>query len=345
MSNIITVHMLSESDISVKGHGVHTAYQELAVALNRRSDIRLVTGQFKAHVVADVLHIHTIGYYAWKKLLQKHSNKKVISAHVVPDSLIGSIRMAKYWMFAMRIYMRLFYNRADLVLAVSNKVAEILHQELKVPQKKIRVLYNTIDMKQYHFSAEFRAEARQRLGYAADDFIVLGNGQVQPRKRVDTFKGMAEALPDAKFIWVGGVPFKHLGEDYHAMKKLMESAPENMLFTGVIDHTLVRDYLAVADAFALPSDQENHPMCVLEAAGAGIPIILREIPEYNDTFKPNAIFASSDEEFIEAVRRLRDDREFYQKYQQQSQVIASRFDSATGAEQVTDYYRGLLNED
>lgn len=333
--------MVSESDISVQGHGVHTAYDEMATALEKRNDVTLVRGKFGERIDCDVIHLHTFGPYAWRKLVQK-GPKKVISAHVIPASLVGSIVGAPYWLPIMRLYMRMYYRRGDKVLAVSNMVADSLRNELHVPADKIEVFYNTIDMNQYKFTAKDKTAARKKLDIKDDEFVVLGNGQVQPRKHLDTFVAMAKALPDVTFVWVGGIPFKQLGADYQKMHQLMENVPGNVKVTGVIPHDDVHDYLAAADVFCLPAEQENHPMCVLEAAGADLPIILRDIPEYNDTFKDDAIRCKSDTSFINAVAMLRDTPAEYRKQQQKTRHIAKRFDSAAAAERLVNLYKQLL---
>lgn len=336
----IRINMTSESDHSVKGHGVHTAYIEMASALENRDDVELIRGQFFKRTNSDIIHMHTIGPAQWLKLLCLKP-KKVISAHIVPDSLVGSIILAKYWLPFARLYMMWFYNRADKVLAVSGTVAKILHEELKVPESKIETFYNTINMSNYHYTSDERATAREELGIAPDDFVVLGNGQVQPRKRLDVFVEMAKDLPDLKFIWVGGIPFKQLGADHAAMDKLMKNTPPNLKITGVIPHDDVRKYLISADVFCLPAEQENHPMCVLEAAGAGLPIILRDIPEYDDTFGADAI-RCKEGEFTAAVVKLRNNSKFYKQQQLKTNKIAKRFDSSEAAERLVKLYRDLV---
>jgi 1,2-diacylglycerol-3-alpha-glucose alpha-1,2-galactosyltransferase len=336
----IRVNMVSESEIYVRGHGVHTAYVEMAEALKQRDDVTVIMGEFGKPVACDVIHLHTIGLHAWYKLLQK-GPKKVISAHVVPASLVGSIILAQYWLFALKWYMRLIYNRADKVLAVSSAVADTLHDELHVPREKIELFHNTVDMKRYAFSQNDKDAARKKLHIKKDAFVVLCTGQVQPRKRLDIFIKMANTLPDVQFIWVGGIPFKQLGADYASMQRLMNSTPPNLKVTGIIPHEEVSDYLASANVFCLPAEQENHPMCVLEAAGANLPIIVRDIPEYDDTFKHDVI-RCNDDTFTEAVVKLRDDKDFYKKQVQKTKLVAKRFDSQVAGERLTVLYYELI---
>lgn len=328
--------MISESEFTVQGHGVHTAYKELSAALRLRDDVDLV---INSNQLTDIVHIQTVGLYAVKKLWRR-SSKKVVSAHLVPDSFIGSIAGAKYWRPLGRWWLKSIYKKADLVLACSGMVKDELEKDMKLTN--VGLLYNTIDMSNYQVSSEEKMAARERLGLSKDDFVVIGNGQIQPRKRLDTFLAIAKAMPDVKFFWVGGTPFKQLGADYHGMQKLVNNLPKNVTATGLLALEDVKQYYAVADVFVLPAEQENHPMSVLEAAGANLPIVLRDIPQYNDTFRGDAVMATADDEFIGAVRRLREDQKYYEEAQKGSSEIAKRFDSRSGAERAVAFYRSLL---
>lgn len=332
----LIVDMISESEFTVQGHGVHTAYKEITDALRKRKDIDI---KVNSKHPADIIHIQTMGLYSFRHLIRR-GGKKVVSAHIVPDSFIGSIKGAKYWKPLGKMWLKFFYKKADLVLACSGMVADELINDMNVP--KTKVLYNTIDMSRYKHSAVEKKLARKKLGLKDDDFVVMGNGQVQPRKRLDILIKAAKKMPDVKFFWVGGIPFKNLGADYHAMQNMIKSAPDNLTVTGVIPLEAVKDYYVAADLFVLPAMQENHPMCVLEAAGAGLPIILRDIPQYDDTFKGDAVMAKTDDEFLDLIDLLRKDKKAYSKACLGAEKIAKRFDSSAGAERLVEFYRSLI---
>ena len=332
----LIVDMISESEFTVQGHGVHTAYKEIADALRKRKDIDIEVNSKRP---ADIIHIQTMGLYSFRHLIRR-GGKKVVSAHIVPDSFIGSIKGAKYWKPLGKMWLKFFYKKADLVLACSGMVADELINDMNVP--KTKVLYNTIDMSRYRHSAVEKKLARKKLGLKDNDFVVMGNGQVQPRKRLDILIKAAKKMPDVKFFWVGGIPFKNLGADYHAMQNMIKSAPDNLTVTGVIPLEAVKDYYVAADLFVLPAMQENHPMCVLEAAGAGLPIILRDIPQYDDTFKGDAVMAKTDDEFLDLIDLLRKDKKAYSKACLGAEKIAKRFDSSAGAERLVEFYRSLI---
>ena len=187
------IAMISESEFSVQGHGVHTAYIELVNAFKKRSDVEVTVNNFGR---ADVRHIHTVGPYSLAHLLFGRG-KKVVSAHVVPESFVGSLVGAQYWLPLARVYLRWFYNRADVVLAVSDETKMGL-KSLGV-KKPIEVFYNVIDTSRYSTTPDQKDAAREKMGIAHDAWIVTSNGQVQPRKRVDTFVRLAQELPEMTF--------------------------------------------------------------------------------------------------------------------------------------------------
>ena len=323
-----------------KGHGVATAFEEMSRGLRARPDVSVTINSWDK---ADIIHVHSPDPMSMLHLLFSRG-KKVFTAHQVVGSMNGSIKGGKFVERIFFWYVRhAFYNRVDAVVAVSGKSAKILQGEMRVKTPVITI-YNTINMAALRVDAATRKAARDKLGIGADEFVVVGNGQLQPRKRIDTFATVARKLPQVKFIWVGGVPFGALGADTGKMNAIVDKSPSNVQWTGVVSLDQAREYLAAADAFFLPSDQENHPMSVLEAAGAGLPIILRDIPEDDDTFRGDALMATNDADFVKIIDKLRTDNAYVKRAIAGSKAIAKRFDSPTGSAQLVELYWSLLDK-
>ncbi len=329
------VNVVSESNFSVKGHGVHTAFLEHVNSLKKIKNVQVAVNKFGA---ADVTHVHTVGAFSLAQLLFGHG-KKVVSAHVVPASFIGSLVLASLWAPLARLYLKWFYNRADLVLAVSD---ETKHELEKLGVKSdIEVFYNSIDIEVYKKTARDRQAARRTLGLSKDDWLVVGAGQVQPRKRIDTFVAAAKALPEVRFIWVGGMPFKRAAASYDKMKRLIERAPDNLKFTGVIELEEVRDYYFAADVFLLPSSQETFGLVAIEAAAASLPVILRDIKDYDQTFRGDVEMFSDDKGLVAKLIRLKADEKYYQKLVKSSARLAKKYDSKASAKRLVELYKSL----
>ena len=64
--------MISESEFTVQGHGVHTAYKEITDALRKRKDIDIEVNSDRP---ADIVHIQTMGLYSFRHLMKKGGKK------------------------------------------------------------------------------------------------------------------------------------------------------------------------------------------------------------------------------------------------------------------------------
>lgn len=335
MKSKLRVNVVSESAFSVKGHGVHTAYFEALAGLGKVSDVSLATNTFGQY---DVTHIHTVGLFSLFHLLFA-PGVKVVSAHITVESLIGSLVGAQYWRGLAKAYLRWFYNRADAVFAVSEGAgADLAAMGVTRP---IHIVPNTIETGRFKTTPEARAKARKTLRVAADKVVVISCGQVQPRKRVDCFIQSARDLPAYQFIWVGGMPFKHLGADYKKMQALMQSDLPNVSFTGVIEGQDIINYYQAADIFFLPSDQETFGIVVVEAAAAGLPSVLRRSEHNATTFGENFV-AGDDNSFTQDIKKLAEDKPYYKAMQTKAGAIARRYDSDAGTVAQVEIYRQLI---
>jgi 1,2-diacylglycerol-3-alpha-glucose alpha-1,2-galactosyltransferase len=332
---VLRVNVVSESAFTVQGHGVHTAFTETIDQLRQYTSYKVIVN---SNEPADVVHIHTIGPYSLHKLLVTRG-VKIVSAHVTPDSFVGSIVGAKLWYGVAKRYLRWVYNRADAVLAVSQETLDEL--TAMGVTKPLYLVPNTINGELFSTSLKQKVEARQHLGIPTESFVVLSNGQVQPRKRIDTFINAASMLPDLTFIWVGGIPFKQLAASNSSMDAIMKHHPDNVTFTGVIPRENVISYYKAADLFFLPSNQETFGIVIVEAAAAGLPILLRDLDQYKLTFH-QSYEQGTDEKFATQIKRFSSDKSYYDKWQQKAAAIAADYDNKTGAKRLQEVYEAVL---
>lgn len=338
----LKVNMISETEFTVQGHGVHTAYLETVRALEKFPEKIDLAVNVKRP--ADIIHVQTMGFYALGKMC-RFRGKKVISAHLLPASFIGSLALAKIWAPFAKWYLTWFYNRADLVFAVSETTKSEL-QKIGV-KKPIAVLYNSIDTRVYKNSRKdkkSRQEIRAKLGIRPDDFVVICAGQTQPRKRVDTFINVAKKSPKCQFVWVGGMPFGRLAANYSDTKKMTENVPANVHFAGIVKLDEMPKFYAAADAFFLPSDQETFGLVVVEAAAAGLPVVLRDIADYDGTFRSGALFGKTDADFAKIIEKLAKDAKYYEAAHKKAHKIAARFESENFAKKLIQHYEDLLKQ-
>jgi 1,2-diacylglycerol-3-alpha-glucose alpha-1,2-galactosyltransferase len=329
---MLRVGVFSESVITVDGHGVHTAFIECQNLLLRTAHIQVVNPWELRP--SDILHVHSAGPGALVLLLS-HTGPKVVSAHLTAESFLGSIQYASHFKRAIEKYLKVFYEQADLILAVSDSTKRYLQEQLRV-SKPVEVNPNTIDGAAISKRRSRRNELREKVHWSQRP-LILGVGQIQPRKGIDEFVAVARAMPAADFVWVGGFLFGPLSADRDRLQSLIQFAPRNLLFAGKLERELLYDYYVAADIFLLPSHQETFGLAILEAAIAGLPLVVRDLPSYRSIFG-YAYIAVADDDYESAISSLIDDRELCDLYSKKALAAAEDYSSDKYTENIIKLY-------
>lgn len=210
---VMKIHMISETAFVTKGQGVDTAFVELVELLREKDDVEVVVNN---EGTGDIIHSHTYGpYYFWKG--RNYKGRRVHTVHVIPDSIKGSLPFWKYLLPAAKAYFRKVFNYADVLIALSPMVEDAIHA-LGVKTRCVRIM-NPIKIEQWKRTPENRKKGREKLGIGEDELLILGVGQLQERKGVEDFIDVGEAIPDAKFVWVGEGPSAYSPKAYTALMK------------------------------------------------------------------------------------------------------------------------------
>lgn len=330
----MTINIISETPYFPKAQGVHTAFINQYQMLKRTKETILLNSYKKA----DITHIHTVGLYAFYKALRNHPC--VITAHIIPDSLIGSLKGATVLGGLSTFYLKNYYNTADLVLAVAPQVKEEL---IKIGvTTRIEIFPNPIDTQLFKNDISLRKKGRNRLKLPEDAFVILGVGQVQTRKGIDDFIEVAKQLPQMSFVWVGGTPFSGLTDQGTILPKLLKHLPPNVQFPGIVDYEDMPAIYNASDIFFFPSNQETQGLVIIEAASSGRPLILRDLTEYKTLYKSNYLAGKTREDFITLLQRLHTNKKIYDLAKKDSLTLSKRFSFATLSKSLLSYYNSLL---
>jgi 1,2-diacylglycerol-3-alpha-glucose alpha-1,2-galactosyltransferase len=331
------IHVASETEFMIQGNGVHTAFLDHIELLNAKNDVEIVVNN---RGKGDVFHCHTYGPYYFIKGL-RYKNRRVHTVHVIPDSIKGSLTMWPVLMPFVSWYFRQVYSYADVCIALSPTVEEAI---LKTGAKtEIIKINNPIHLDKWRRTAENRKKGRDLLGLKDDDFVVLGVGQLQARKGVEDFIDVATAIPEARFVWAGGRPFKAMTEGISRIDARIESAPNNIQFTGLLDLNTMPLIYAAADIMLFPSYQENCPLAPIEAAACGMPVVFRDLKEYKTLYDYTYLRASTTEDFIGIARKLMTDHSYYADGLFVSRQLITQFDEERIREKLIHLYERLSN--
>lgn len=332
------IHVISETQFIMKATGIHTAFINHIQLLKKKDDIEVVVNN---EGTGDVFHGHTYGlYYLWKG--RKYKGRRVFTAHVIPDSIKGSL--PAWWLFMpfIKVGLKIVYSYADVCIAISPMVKKaIINTGAKT---KIVSIYNPIHVETWQRTEENRKKGRERLGLTANEFVVLGVGQLEGRKGVDDFLDIAKAIPEVKFVWAGGRPFGGLTEGIKRINERFMNAGDNVINAGQIDLEDMPVIYAAADLMLFTSYQENCPLAPIEAAACGMPVIYRDIEEYRSLYENPYIKAGSIEEFTTITKRMIYEKEFYDNGLKISKQLLEQFNEDIIRKKLIDTYQCLLDK-
>ena len=168
-----------------------------------------------------------------------------------------------------------FYIRADKIIAVSNELKEVIKMQYKVPEEKLVVIPNGIDINKFK---PINVEDLRRELSLGGKKAILSVGAVHRQKG---FHLLLNILPeilkeekDVKLVIVGSGPY--LENLKNIALKLGVS--KNVLFIGSVSHEKLVKYYNLANIFAFPTLRyEGLPLVVPEAMACEKPVITSRI--------------------------------------------------------------------
>jgi len=180
---------------------------------------------------------------------------------IMPDEMSLGILQA---------YMPSFCKAVDLVIAPSAGMEKVLRQ-LNV-ESKIEVIPNGVDLKDFNHATPLE---RAKFGYKEDDILLVYAGRIAIEKNLpfllESFAGVAQALPNVYLLLIGSGIQPYEEEIRSLIEEL--NLTQRARMTGKVPYDQLPGYLAMSNIFVTASITEVHPLSVIEAMGAGLPIM------------------------------------------------------------------------
>jgi glycosyltransferase involved in cell wall biosynthesis len=168
---------------------------------------------------------------------------------------------------------RLFTFPGKAAIAVSSDSHAFLSHGLRIPEKKIHIIHNGIDLTQYTpLTSEEQDRLRARLGVPPHHRVICQVSRLSPAKgQRDLLRAFAD-LPDARSTTTLILTGKEEGHFRRELLKLAEDLriSGNVIFAG---YCVPREILGIADLFVLPSYVEGFPIACVEAMAMRVPVI------------------------------------------------------------------------
>jgi 1,2-diacylglycerol-3-alpha-glucose alpha-1,2-glucosyltransferase len=287
----------------------------------------------------DVLHLHSPlpDSFLWALRRRRQGKPVVVHGRHLPELVKGGFKGGSMVYPFVRAYSVKFYNLGNVVLGATPYVAKSLAKDgVRGPFK---IIPNGINREVFVRDDTLGARFRERLGVSPSEKLVLSVGLRIPRKGVDTFVNMSNALKDrkdVKFVWVG------------ASEALLEDALDtiskgSVTFAGHVPFEEIVGVYSAADVFVFPTRAESYGNVMLEAASCGCPLLIRDIPVFEEWVHDgvHCMKARSDEEFASKLRSLLDDGSMRSRMVTGAKRLAEEQDMKKTAAMLKELYENL----
>ncbi|MEN8252601.1 MAG: glycosyltransferase family 1 protein [Patescibacteria group bacterium] len=171
-------------------------------------------------------------------------------------------------------------KKSDKVIAVSQFTKDEIVKYYKVPESKIEVVYNAVNLEPLN-----RSNAEIREKYNLPQRYVLALGTMQPRKNIpfliSAFAQVAREVDDINLVLVGKK--SHNFDD--RIQKTIEKYPhikEKVIFTGFVAEEDKIGVYKNAEVFVFPSLYEGFGVPILEAIEADTLVVASDIPPHKE---------------------------------------------------------------
>lgn len=161
------------------------------------------------------------------------------------------------------------------VICCSNYMKDELRFVFQLPEDKIRILPNGVDIEQLSVDGDV---SDFRLRYAApDQSIICFVGRLVREKGVDTLIEAAPAVlsrhPEVKFVIAGNGPY----EDALRRMTWDRGLYEKVQFAGYVDKQTRNKLYKASDIAVFPSFYEPFGIVALEAMAARVPVVVSDV--------------------------------------------------------------------
>ncbi|MFB3921676.1 MAG: glycosyltransferase family 4 protein [Terriglobia bacterium] len=232
-------------------------------------------------------------------------------------------------------------TRAARVIAVSRYTADQLSEHAGVPQEKITVIHEGVDMPAHTLLPEEGIAERERV-VGRGKVMVLSVGVLQTRKNtINALRAMA-ALPDRyRLVLVGGNG--HGSEAIHNFIRTEQLESRVVRLGHVAGNRLGALYQA-ADVLLFPSLEEGFGLPMLEAMANSLPVVASNTSSLPEVGGDAALYVDprNPQDIAEKVQRAIEDASLREVHVERGLARARVFTWRRTAEQTCAVYDELL---
>jgi glycosyltransferase involved in cell wall biosynthesis len=210
--------------------------------------------------------------------------------------------------------------KTDIMVSVSDAVADDMVKFDKVNRGEIKTIYNGIDEKIFDSSLS-KQEARKILDLPSDNIIIGTVGNLREQKGHRFLIKAASGLKNVCVAIAGE------GELKDELRHLAGQCCVNCIFTGQMDPEKIPVFLRALDIFCFPSLWEGFGIAIAEAMASGLPIIASDISPHREVLGATGVFfpPGNAEKLAGALKELTEDTSLREALAKKAKERASMF--------------------
>jgi len=247
-------------------------------------------------------HTATFAWVVFASRLGSRSTKIAVSVNNPFSRFYGSASTLRW-----RLFFKWACKSVDCFWAVAPGIAEELHSSFGIPETKIAIIPNSVDIDVVQASIPASHPVFDRTNVP----VIVTAGRLSIQKRVDLLLEAASKLTariEFNLVILGDGALK--GDLEHLASRL--GIGNRTLFLGFVPNPW--SFVRKASVFALSSDYEGFGNVLIEAMACGVPVVATRAPfgpEYIISNEKNGLLvATGDAEALEnGMRRLLTDQE------------------------------------
>jgi len=204
------------------------------------------------------------------------------------------------------LYRRLMYRwtawRADAVISNSNSHTADLKKYLKLPERKIRLVYEALDHETFNPLAD-RATVNADLNQMGiSGPFILFVSSLWPYKNAEvlmrSFAQIKDEFPEHQLV-IAGFARDEAYADKLQTTAQAEQIAGRTIFTGGLPHDELVKLYQTADIFVYPSMYETFGLTILEAMASGCPVVTSNVSSMPEIAGDSAVLV--DPKNVEAL--------------------------------------------
>jgi len=241
--------------------------------------------------------------------------------------------------------LRLAVQRAARIITVSQFSKDSIQERFRVPDEKIRVIYNGLTEQRPDVAGEADRERLRALRILGP--YVLFVGLLKAHKNVQALlQAFALVSPETRKRFQLVIAGKK-DNFYPSLCRLVRelSLEERLVFTGHVSDDDLEALYARATVFVLPSFNEGFGFPALEAMAHGVPVIVSDASSLPEVVGNAGILINPHDaqSIASAIERVVSDGELRQRLAVLGRERAQLFSAKESALQHLEVYREVLN--